>query len=430
MKVSIIHYHLNPGGVTRVIDSQIAGIKSISPETNLQVLCGHANEMVVAHEVSAIVEPILGYSTASDKNDFFHSVNSIMDFFRFHLKGNTVFHFHNPTLGKNPAVTFSAYLLASQGIPVVYHCHDFAEDRINNFSLLNSTIPDYSEVPLSQVMYPNYPNCHFVVLNSCDYTRVLNAGIETSRVHLLPNPVAIQTALSDTNQAECRNKICKTLNINPNKKICTYPVRLIERKNPGEFILLAALFQDTAEFVVTLPPKNPQELPQYEFWKAFCSRNGLKIIFEAGEQVNHEELMNISDFCITTSIREGFGMVYLEPWLTGSPVIGRGLPCITEDFVKQGVVFPRLYDHLHVRFGGEVVDFSEVHREKQAELIRAVMHEHAAREAIMSQNPFLASFLSDFADDIIGRNRKVISESFSIEAYGKELLGIYSEISR
>ena len=144
MKISIIHYHLNPGGVTRVIDSQIAGIKSISPETNLQVLCGHANKTVVAHEVSAIVEPILGYSTASDKNDFFHSVNSIMDFFRFHLKGNTVFHFHNPTLGKNPAVTFSAYLLASQGIPVVYHCHDFAEDRINNFSLLNSTIPDYS----------------------------------------------------------------------------------------------------------------------------------------------------------------------------------------------------------------------------------------------------------------------------------------------
>ncbi|MFO7371304.1 MAG: glycosyltransferase family 4 protein [Bacteroidales bacterium] len=430
MEVSIIHYHLNPGGVTRVIESQIAGIKSITPKTNLQVLCGQANQPVVAHDVPAIVEPALGYSAVSDRNEYSHSVNSINDFFRFHLKGNPVFHFHNPTLGKNPAVTFSAYLLASKGIPVVYHCHDFAEDRMNNFSLLNSTIPAYSGVSLGKVMYPDYPNCHFVVLNSCDYTRILNAGIDSSRVHLLPNPVVIQTALHATQKVERRARICKALSINPGKKICTYPVRLIARKNPGEFILLAALFQDTAEFVVTLPPKNPQELPQYEFWKAFCSRNGLKIIFEAGEQVNHEELMNISDFCITTSIREGFGMVYLEPWLTGTPVIGRRLPCITEDLVKQGVTFPRLYDHILVKSGGKVVDFGDVNHEEQAELIQSVTQENSAKEAMISQNPFLASLFSDVTDSIIRENQQVISDSYSIEAYGKELLGIYREISR
>ncbi|MBN1142850.1 MAG: glycosyltransferase family 4 protein [Bacteroidales bacterium] len=430
MEVSIIHYHLNPGGVTRVIESQIAGIKSISPETNVQVLCGGANQPLVAHDVTALVEPLLGYSATTDQNEFSQNVNSIMDFFRFHRTGNPVFHFHNPTLGKNPAVTYSAYALASQGVPVVYHCHDFAEDRMNNLSLLNNTVPIYSGISLGKVMYPDFPNCHFVVLNSCDYTRILNTGIDASRVHLLPNPVVIQTAPYATYQAESRNMICKKLNISPTKKICTYPVRLIERKNPGEFILLAALFRDTAEFVVTLPPKNPQELPQYEFWKAFCNNNGLKVVFEAGEQVNHEELMNISDFCITTSIREGFGMAYLEPWLTGTPVIGRGLSCITADLTKQGVVFPRLYDHIFVKSAGEVVDFKDVQREEQAYIIQLAMQENPEREAMIGQNPFLTSFLSDVAENIIRENRQVISDSYSIEAYGKELLGIYRKVSR
>lgn len=430
MEVNIIHYHLNAGGVTRVIESQIASIKSISPGTNLRVLCGQANQPVVTHEVPVIIEPALGYSAVTEQNDFSHNVNSISDFFKSHLAGNPVFHFHNPALGKNPAVTFLAYILASQGVPVVFHCHDFAEDRMNNFSLLNNTIPAYSGLSLGKVMYPDFPNCHFVVLNSCDYSRILNAGIDASRLHLLPNPVVIQSALNDKHQVERRNKICKILNISPDKKICTYPVRLIERKNPGEFILLAALFQDMAEFVVTLPPKNPQELPQYEFWKAFCSSNGLKIIFEAGEQVNHEELMNISDFCITTSIREGFGMVYLEPWMTGTPVIGRGIRCITEDFINQGVVFPRLYDHIFVKSGGQVVDFKDVHREVQADIIQSVMLERSVREAMISLNPFLASFLYDVADSIIRRNRQVISASYSIETYGKELLGIYRQVSQ
>jgi glycosyltransferase involved in cell wall biosynthesis len=429
MEVSIVHYHLNPGGVTRVIESQIAGIKYISPEIHMQVLCGQSNKPVVAHEVPVIVEPALGYSAVPDPNEYSQNVNSIMNFFRSHLTNNPVFHFHNPTLGKNPAFTYAAYVIASQGVPVVYHCHDFAEDRMNNLSLLSETIPAYSRTSISKVMYPDYPNCHFVVLNSFDFTRILSAGIDTSRVHLLPNPVVIQTALYATHHAERRNRICKILNINPEKKICTYPVRLIERKNPGEFVLLAALFQDSAEFIITLPPKNPQELPQYEFWKAFCNRNGLKIKFEAGEHVNHEELMNISDFCITTSIREGFGMVYLEPWLTGTPVIGRGLPGITADFMKLGVVFPRLYDHIFVKSGGEVVDFKDVHRDEQADIIQLVMQEKTVRDALNSQNPFLATFLHDIADDIIGRNRQVISESYSIEAYGRELLGIYREVS-
>lgn len=430
MEVSIIHHHLNPGGVTRVIESQIAGINSISTETNIKVLCGQANQQVIAHEVPVIIEPALGYSAVSDQDEHSHNVNLIMEFLRFHLKGNAVFHFHNPTLGKNPAVTCSAYLLASQGVPVVFHCHDFAEDRIDNLTLLKNTIPAYAKLALNKVLYPDFPNCHFLVLNSCDFSRILNAGIEASKLHLLPNPVVIQTVLNNTHQVERRNKICKILNINPGKKICTYPVRLIERKNPGEFILLATLFQDMAEFVITMPPKNPQEIPQYEFWKVFCNRNGIKIVFEAGDRVNHEELMNISDFCITTSIREGFGMVYLEPWLTGTPVIGRGLPCIIEDLMKQGVVFPRLYDHILVKSGRGIVDFKDANREEQADIIQSVMQENPVRKELISLNPFLSAFLSDVDDSIIRENRQVISDRFSIEAYGKELLRIYREVSR
>ncbi len=51
--------------------------------------------------------------------------------------------------------------------------------------------------------------------------------------------------------------IVTRLGLDPEKKIITYPVRAIRRKNIGEFILLAVLFEGTCQFNITQAPKNP-----------------------------------------------------------------------------------------------------------------------------------------------------------------------------
>jgi glycosyltransferase involved in cell wall biosynthesis len=419
MQLIIIHYHLNPGGVSKVIEAQIKGIKSISEEMHVKLLCGNTNKITEIHGVETESDNMLYYmDTCMAEGKFAEAVSAIESFITKDFTDHPILHFHNPNLGKNPALTMAAYKLASAGFPVVNHCHDFSEDRPANFAWLGSVISGFSQLSLAEVMYPGFTWYHFIVLNSFDFDRILRQGVPASRIHLLPNPV-LPGEMKVINDKQ-----------NLKRKICTYPVRAIERKNLGEFILIAALFTDVAHFVVTQPPKNPVELPRYNRWKAFCKENGLAVCFEAGEAVNHEELINISDFCLTTSIREGFGMVYLEPWLLGTPVIGRELSCIIGDLRKQGVEFPRLYSNILVEANENIVDFKDLGQHDQETIIKSVINQPELKQKLYYDNPFLITLLDDFPPEIILRNQQIIKKRFSIEDYGKELLAIYKEISR
>lgn len=431
MEVYIIHYHLNPGGVTRIIEAQITGLKSISEDVNLTVLSGKSSNEDMLHGVKALVDSALYYiNNGSDVVKYAESVASIMSTITKGINDQQVLHFHNPNLGKNPSLTMAVFKLASEGYPIINHCHDFPEDRPANLALLESIIPAMSHLSLNQVMYPDFPWYHFVVLNSCDYERILQKGVPASRVHLLPNPVSMKQAGAGIEIPILRNKICGILGFDSTKIICCYPVRAIERKNLGEYLLLAALFADVAQFAVTQPPKNPVEIPQYSRWKKFCNEKGLAIKFEAGEAVNHEELIIISDFCITTSIREGFGMVYLEPWLAGTPVIGRELPCIIGDLKRLGVDFPRLYEHILIETPDSTMDFKDLSQQDQEMVIAKVINNHEFKLILINNNPFLKSLFDDIPDEIMLRNQQVIKKRFSTEDYGKELFAIYKAVSR
>lgn len=95
--------------------------------------------------------------------------------------------------------------------------------------------------------------------------------------------------------------------------------------------------------------KNPIELEHYKKWRSFCRENELNNVhFEVGEAIDFPTLVKGSDFCITTSIREGFGMTYMEPWLYHTPVIGRKIDYITHDFINKGLIFSGLYEKINL----------------------------------------------------------------------------------
>jgi glycosyltransferase involved in cell wall biosynthesis len=431
MEVIIVHYHLNPGGVSSIIEAQIQGIKAASADTDLKILSSNGNELTALNDARTAWNEALNYMNPGQAGHIYVDVvSAIISFIRQHISDHSILHFHNPNLGKNPALTMAVYKLAAEGLVVINHCHDFPEDRPANLAWLERVVPGLSALPLQQVMYPDFPWYHFIVLNSCDRDRILHQGVPDSRIHLLPNPVLISEHILTADKQSLKRKICRILGFNGEKKICTYPVRAIERKNPGEFILFAALFADVAEFAITQPPRNPMELKQYNRWKAFCRENGIMLKFEAGVAVNHEELIIISDFCITTSIREGFGMVFLEPWMAGTPVVGRELTCIIGDLKKKGIEFPRLYSTILVETTSGRHDFKDLSQNDQEKLIQAVTNDPELKLNLFRNNPFLSKLLDDISPEIIRRNQQVIKEKFSIEEYGKKLLAIYKEVSR
>lgn len=430
-KICIVHYHLNPGGVTRIIDSQIRCLKEQDNKREIIVLTGHCDNPDLINNLGAelIIDDLLNY-LREDETNFQLRLQQIQGLLLKHISKGDIIHFHNMNLGKNPLLTVAVSMMAAKGYFVVNHAHDFAEDREANFKFLQRIIQHELGMVLREIMYPDLSNYIFATLNSADKKRLLTYNVDESRTFLLPNPVDISVKDTTLNKQEIKQTICAQLRLNANKMLITYPVRVIRRKNIGEFILLAVLFSDSANWVVTQPPKNPVEIVPYKAWRNYCDENKIDLVFEAGIHVNFEDLIRSSDWCFTTSIQEGFGMVYMEPWLLGTPVGGRNLEYITSDLSSSGMIFPLLYDEIKVETESGTVDFASLDINKQMNVISELLKKSDKLQKTIRENPQLKIIFEPLDTDIIKSNRSTIINEYSLKKYAKRLEGIYKEITQ
>ena len=194
-----------------------------------------------------------------------------------------MWHIHNPFIGKNTAFPESIFNLAQNGEALLLQIHDFAEEgRPENFRNLKRHLRHTS------LLYPQAPHLHYGVLNNRDFTLLKRAGFK--HLHYLPNPIAIDNLLKETQPKE-------------NKHL--YPTRSIRRKNMGEFLLLSALAEKNALFATTLAPKNPAALPVYEEWKRFAKELQLAVQFAISEEqksISFEEWLAKAHRIVTASI--------------------------------------------------------------------------------------------------------------------------------
>lgn len=431
MRIFIFHYHLNPGGVTRIIESQVAGFKAMYPELELNVVAGYCEneEYYKALNANLIINQKLNYLVDKEfeKGELSGLYSELYEWLKSLIKADDILHVHNLNLGKNPVLTLVFSQLNSEGYLLMNHAHDFAEDRPVNMQYMQKVIADEFKKDLQNVMYPKTDNYLVGVLNNPDYKRILELGVDESKVFLFPNPVYIEL---DEEPDKKRNSatIHQLFNIPAQKKIIVYPVRVIRRKNIGELILLATIFEESCQFLVTMAPRNPIEIEYYNEWLEFCARYDLPVIFEAGTKANFIELLSGADYCITTSIQEGFGMTFLEPWLVETPVIGRNLPYVTEDIKNEGVLLNGLYNSLNVPFMDSVVDFKELSFQNQRQVIRALLKDAELINDIIDNNEVLEHFPPKLGTYEIAQNKKTITQNFSINTYAKRIFESYKTI--
>lgn len=346
-----------------------------------------------------------------------------------------VWHIHNHSLGKNPALTQEVSNLAMAGQKILLQIHDFAEDgRPDNYTNLGK---------LKQRLYPIGPHIHYAALNNRDFNFLKAAGIPEENLHLLPNAISPLPNLKPQT---------------PNSKpLYVYPCRAIRRKNIGELLLWSAVMPN-AKFAVTLAPKNPEVKPIYDAWVAFAEELDLNVEFDAGAKLSFEEMIAKADALITTSIAEGFGLAFLEPWLAGKPLVGRNLPEITADFEEHGLDLSQLYNRLGVpltsndwnigpqffqtletkmRAAAEAygIEWTEERFEQaQSELVEngtidfGILDEDLQRVIIRAakENPSMfGDGLGDATAQVAG-NRRVVEQAYGTKAYGAHLLSIYN----
>jgi hypothetical protein len=347
-----------------------------------------------------------------------------------------VVHVHNPLIQKNAALLPALNILSKRGIRFLLQNHDLAEDFR----------PDvYAEEE-----YPE--NCHYAVINSRDYSFLHRAGLKVEGLHLLPNEVCT---------LEAAGGLARTRYL--------YPVRAIRRKNLGEALLLSLFIPKGRTIAVTLPPNSGRDVRIYRFWTDLAEQLKLPMEFNIGVSEDFCHIMGSSLGVITTSIKEGFGFSYLEPWTAGRAVIGRRLDYVCRDFEDAGVRFDPFYSAINIPlvyisstglrkkmghaltniyesfsleppqyivrmlndeiYSRDELDFGRLDEEFQEYLIRTLVSNDAVFRDIADVNPFLAG-LADWKpdEDLIRHNRKVVLESYGKERIARILRDAYRAV--
>jgi len=440
LAVAILHYHLRPGGVTRVIER---AVKALGDKFDFIVLPGKAGKPDAM--LTSISEPFQALEY-SDRN--FSDIGKLTDGLRFTARcllgrDPDIWHIHNHSLGKNSTLPRIAAQLAREGCRLLLQPHDFAEDgRPTNYRLLRRHLGDRG---LNETLYPVGDHIFYAPINSRDRNFLEIAGIP--HVMLLPN------AAPPFPEAEIQP--------DTSRQTFLYPVRAIRRKNIGEFLLWSLLAEENARFVITLAPKNPKARPIYDNWVRFAAELKLPVEFDVGSnpKVRFTDLVHGATALITTSIAEGFGLAFLEPWMAGKMLWGRNITEITEDFSNEGLDLSGLYDRLPVplEWVGEAaffqaletamrqsyaayskpwkteylerarkalvidgkVDFGVLNEPLQQQVIRYIAEHPSARDKLPRFD------VDPSNEEQIEKNRQIVEARYGLHTYAERLSAIY-----
>jgi len=454
MRIAIVHYHLQPCGVTRVIEHILEALSCYS--ISLVVLTGQPPTGRLPCKYCVIpglqYEPIRPHISAS-------ALARTMEDAAKNALGSSpdIWHIHNHSLCKNLALPGALRELANRGNRLLLHIHDFAEDgRPANYAMMLRSVGYDKKNEMSRLLYPRADHVHYAVLNSRDYKFLSDAEVSPDCLHFLPNAVKLgETTLHDDSSPEDQ------------RQLWLYPTRAIRRKNLGEFLLWSAVAPEGHRFATTLGPENPEERARYLEWVRLAEELDLPVDFEMGANLDcsFEEVLQQSRSMVTTSVAEGFGLAFLEPWLINRSVCGRDLPEITNDFRLNGIILPFLYDRLDIpvkwislqkivdittaalkhcfqsygrtmarndvdRLLGawiqrDCIDFGRLNEKMQELVLRKI-----------TCNPGYFSELSPThlptpknCSTTKKSNRTLLNEKYSLSRYGKQLLNIYEKLA-
>ena len=489
MQLAIVHYHLNRCGVTQVIINQLGAIDlALKTERPWRVALVYSGRRVDWPEqlpdqlgsirLDMIEIPALDYDrdTAASPGELARQIREGLRG-RGYLTDDTILHVHNHSLGKNLSLPGALRILARDGFRLLLQIHDFAEDyRHENYARMTSalaTMATDGADDLAAVLYPQADHIHYATLNRRDWSILRDAGVPLSRLHLLPNPVPELGAL--TARADARVRLARASGVPVDSPFVLYPVRGIRRKNLGEALLWSALIDGNWHFGFTLPPINPVEQPSYIRWQQLAEELRLPCHFGLGTLpgMTLADLLVAADLILTTSVAEGFGMVFLESWLAGRPLVGRDLPEISADFVAAGMRFnglrprlsvplewvsrrafsetlTRLYASCLQSFGhgaadsttlaAEVeesvsdgtVDFAMFDPSLQRRVIGRVRDDEGGRRRLLDLNPWMEYSLNlsgASSADVVQQNAEAVRRTYALDALGPHLRDLYRTIA-
>ncbi|MEM9643547.1 MAG: hypothetical protein AAF989_01025 [Planctomycetota bacterium] len=364
MQIAVVHCHFERGGVTQVVQNHVSSSRFVSDFPRFRLVSGGrlgGLQPGCLEETNPITIDGLDYDAWSEETlseETLHDrlVQALAE--EGCMRESTILHWHNHSLGKNTKTPGVIRRLADNGWRMLLQIHDFAEDgRPENLMRLVHSLSVKSPESLDSALYPSAQHVHYATLTSGDRDVLLKLGLPPSRVHLLPNGIDVAaTAGSGSDEEGQPSKEDAIRRVRaahglPNDATWSiYPVRGIRRKNVGEWLLLSRWTAPHHYSGITLPPATEIEFSSYQRWREVGAALAPRAVFDAGHHVDVSFMDNLmaSEQVLSTSVAEGFGMVFLEPWLVNRRVLGRRIQGVTDDFLAAGMDLEGSYEEIPI----------------------------------------------------------------------------------
>ena len=346
LSISIIHYHLEPGGVTQVIELSIHALIEHVPEMKeVRLICGRPRGgerlteklrlIASQHGVSVVssVIPEIDYIPADSRpgSGLVDSTNAIKDAL-LEVCAGSVWLVHNYHIGKNPLLTRALLELVDEHPDerFCFYIHDFPESsRYGNLDFLQRFV--------HTSVYPVQKNVRYAVINQRDYDYLAEAGLPVSSIFLLNDPVKeehLDKGGTETTVDTLERAFASRFpGFKPGAPMMLYPVRTIRRKNAMEMGLIAALSPDPLNVVVTLPGTSETEKPYSDLVERAYIAGLIPGMWGIGADLDDAgiafpELIACSRVICSSSVQEGFGYLFVNAVQWGIPLFARYLPIL------------------------------------------------------------------------------------------------------
>jgi hypothetical protein len=288
----------------------------------------------------------------------------------------------NASVGAHPALNLALRKLmerpAMATTRFVFRVHDLAFSRPGNFAAIKALGAAVGMSP-HELLFPQGPRATHLTVNRADAYTLYALGLDQRSIRYLPNPIDETLASGAALAGELRTAMETEGWVKPGEHLLVYPVRAVPRKNITEALLLTRLLNLLAggqgglphaltpdgpfRLLVAVQPDEQRYSRYVEVISEFIDKHGLEARVGLHDMVGPvcrlkqgggggrcfgvAELYAASSAVVTTSVLEGFGFGFLEPWCAGRIVIGRRVP-VMDDFEMAGMRMAHFYRRLSI----------------------------------------------------------------------------------
>ncbi len=355
MKLIVLHFHFDVGGVRRVIQSAVPFILKEMPGIERVVLAGGSAcdlqwnraflKSVAPVPAEIFTDSAFGYiATQQESRDLVTRLRAALA----RLLGTeepVLVWAHNLSIARNlPLAREIARTCSARKITLVAHHHDWWFDNrwVRWPEMKRTGFRDLNTV--AKTLFPKGPHVRFATINRADAT--LLRPHFGPRVAWLPNPADRAVKPTPKRLHTVRGWLRERLD--SDAPVWLMPCRVLRRKNIAEALLLTRWLRPEAVLATTGSASSADEETYTDQLRVAAKKHRWPLHLGILEGLNGgrpavSELLAASECVLLTSLQEGFGLTYLEAAAAGRPLITRRLANIAPDLHRFGFRFPYSY---------------------------------------------------------------------------------------